>query len=1030
MSAKIIHLIKCISEDSFDIYSEFRRLLSMNPIKRKIQNFIRKLYLYKALENFIVFILFFGAYFLLYLLVESVFYFDSSIRTILFYLSLGVGIIWLAYKVIFPFVQSFIPKFQITKEYASVLIGESDSEINDRLLNLLQLEKLGNGDLIIESINQLEKDLFRFNFLKAINLKNLILFSKLTLVPLLFFVLLSLINFDSIIANPTERVLSFNEKFNKPLDFNITILNDSLRGVEGEEFDFIFKSNSAEQIFLYEGVDVFELSAINEIYSHKFNNPISDLSFKIGTSFDRSYSFVLNIIKRPKIKYLKLESFPPKYTGLNKIVSTNLAEVFVPVGSKVDWLLDVYSDETARFASGDYIQKFVKEDGIMKFSSTADSSFYYSVMISNEELINYIKLGYTISVIDDQYPKLKVDISDDDKFNLGVYNFRFSSSDDYGISRVGYNIIDEGKIIDTRSHYINKQKNLDKQFSVNTRDLNYSGDVYIKFFVKDNDGYNGVKTSYSLPFFIKLYSAEELSVNEKTIEDSLLHSYSDKLDRKIVSDQIEKEFERLDKNDLNDNKRLEQLKKEVEKSLEEKITLSKQLNSISDKELLEEIERAIIAQQELLKEIEDALKGLENTKKHDELDSKNQFQESKTLNFLRKVAAAELLKKLSSEAAKLNDLLKDISSETDNKYKSDVNESLNILNDNLEKYSKLKGDELLKKQLEKDIENIEEENAKESGSDVDSMQESSENILNKLQSELSTCAASGSQISIDLKELEYLFYEYLSLSYSEENLIIDFDISEGPDQVSQYSLLNTLSHLNSRLYNFALDNESFSRASFDLIYPLQGYYEKINEAYYMNNESKLNQRQRELLRDINIVTDLLSDIQEQMLNAQASAGSSGDGNKRENGTPQDLIDEQQKLNSETPGENGEQLSDEEISDIIQKQEDIKNKLRELSGENNSEFEEEVKELKKALLKHAGTKQIKNRQEKLKKLLKDFKGEAKEEEEKRKSKSANQHSGDYSIESIKQDSIFYQDEILQREVLDYNEFYNNKIEESK
>ncbi|MCK5907599.1 MAG: hypothetical protein KAG37_08400, partial [Flavobacteriales bacterium] len=167
----------------------------MNKIESKINDFISKLYLYKALEGFIVFVLFFGFYFFIYLIVEYFFYLDSFTRTSLFYFTALLALVFFAHKILYPILQSFIPSLQISKENASRIIGSSNSEINDRLLNLLQLENLVNDELVSESIHQLEKDLFVFDFIKAINFQNLRLFFKLLLLPISFFIIISIINF-------------------------------------------------------------------------------------------------------------------------------------------------------------------------------------------------------------------------------------------------------------------------------------------------------------------------------------------------------------------------------------------------------------------------------------------------------------------------------------------------------------------------------------------------------------------------------------------------------------------------------------------------------------------------------------------------------------------------------------------------------------------------------------------------------------------------------------------------------------------
>ena len=90
------------------------------------------------------------------------------------------------------------------------------------------------------------------------------------------------------------------------------------------------------------------------------------------------------------------------------------------------------------------------------------------------------------------------------------------------------------------------------------------------------------------------------------------------------------------------------------------------------------------------------------------------------------------------------------------------------------------------------------------------------------------------------------------------------------------------------------------------------------------------------------------------------------------------------------------------------------------------MDEEVKQLKKALLKQSSSAEVVRHQNNILKLLKDFKGESKEKEKKRKSKVGKQIiNGDDSYD-FTPDIIPPTEEYLRRNNLDFNEFYNTKI----
>ncbi len=1016
----------------------------MKKIEKKISEFISKLYLYKALEGFVFFVFFFGLYFLIYIVIEYFFYLDSFTRTSLFYISLLLAISLFLYKILYPFLQSFIPSLQISKEKASKIIGSSDTRINDRLLNLLQLEKLGNDELVTQSIQQLEKDLFNYDFLSALNLKNLRLFFRLLLIPISFFIIISFINFDGFIVEPSNRIISYETKFEKPLDFKIQILNDSLNVVEGEDFELNYKviASSDVPIFIFIDDKIFEVGNSSNFNKYIFKNVKSNLNFRIGESITKSYSFNIKLLHPPKITSLNLKINPPKYTGLSAKDVTNFSDVEVPGGSELTWIIKSENINKAYFKLDSSTFDFIDSGKTFLYKTTLHKSFDYNISISSNDVKDYLNFDYHITSIPDAHPKINVDILNKQPLTLGINFFAFSASDDYGLTKYGYQILMKGKILKSKYFKVNSNKLITRNITVDTRNMNLSGDAVIRFFVSDNDKINGVKTTFSSDFPISIYTTDQLEEENESLKDSLVNEYSSELQKQILIDSLNNNSTDFQRDKFSEKEELEQLKFDLEKSIEQKKELLNNLNSINDKELLEEIEEAIKAQKELLKEINDALK-LSNAKnktdkKSEELKAKNDFQQKKTLNLLRKIASSQMLKSLATDAEKLNESVNNLSEQPSVSETKSINEQTNQLEEKLKKYSKLKGSDKLKNDLQKDIDQLKKESSKSSGANKKKMKSNSENISSKIKSQASISSGAGESMSVDLQLLNYLLNSYLSLSYDEENLILNYDISNISDHNSQYNILARLTHLNSSLYNFAIENDKFTRASFDLIYPLQQYQNRFDDVYESDNSYNLNKLQRQMLTDINSVTDLLSDIISQINNASASSSGDSSGNDRQGETPQDLIDQQKQLNSQLQGQDkegesqqgkgnkGDQLSDEEISDIIKKQEQIRNKFNELNGGSNSNLDKEVKQLKKSLLKKEAGDEVVNHQKNILKFLKDFKGESKEKDNKRKSKSGKQVNNNQTSFDLTPDEIPNKEEKLHRENLDFKEFYIRKI----
>ena len=1127
-------------------------------IELKLRRFIRWYYLHKSFEGLLIFAFTFLIYFLFYLLVESIFYLMPIIKTILFYVSVLVSVVWIVVKVMYPVVQSFVPRLQINFESASKRIGEREVEIDDRLLNLIQLKKLGSNSLILESIKASEKYLFKFDFLKTIDLKSIVKFSKFLIAPVFILAVLSIIDFDKIVAQPTERILLFDTEFNKPLSFQINILNKELKVIEGNDFDLKMKVENYdvnEPLFIYFNNEVFKLNTENTNYIYKFNNAKNTFSFKVGESKDRSYKYTLNVVETPKVKSATLKIKAPKYTKVKPVVVSNLKTQKVCEGSKLEWNVKTYKNNFVEYWVADTFVDFSiinKDNMLWKYSSVADKDFNYRILVSNKELEHYIDFNNSIEIIKDKYPTIDVQKLKTKVVLPGVFYFDVSATDDYKLSRVGYRLYANGKLIETKSTYINRAEG-SELFKIDLNKFDFNADASIKFYSTDNDGYNGAKTTFSKLFHVELITKHKQNKRDDDLRDSLLTDFKNESEKKFYQQKIANELDKqsLKKNDA--SKQLKQLKQDVEKSILNKKNLQRNLNSIKDKKLLKEIEKAIEEQKELLKLIEEELKkkNTNSTKKVDELKKKKQFQDNKNLNFLKKMATKEAMKRLGEMANKLD---KDVDEfDESEKSKEELEKDVESLKKQLEKYTQLKNNDELKKVIEKELDKIEdelkekpqdnnglkkeddslkpnsnkeekvetdkvekqkneeaksdelnkndeqketqkEEQKKEEKKDLgekkkkdskkkpgkkQKMKKSSKKIKKKLSKP--SGGGGGASMSVDIAKIEWLLNNYLQLSFRQENVITEFFANGVDQQIEQYKVLNSLSLLNDSLYNFAVENPYFTTPTFNKIYPLQNQYYKFNDVYENSNEFKLSKSQRELLRDVNSVTDMLSDMLMQMQNADPNSDGDGEGDSPPQTAPQDLIDQQKELQKkmeeqmkgEKQGEtkegkeggekngesgkgkdgknkgdekgNGKQggLSDEQISDLIKKQEEIRNKFNKMNDKNGGDKEgkdgtkkggktgkdlnKEIDELKKQILKGESVKELNKTQQKIIKMLRDFKGEAKEKDKKRKSKS-NKDKYEFSLKDLLLDDDTPREEKIERDDIKYQDFYKNKIEE--
>jgi hypothetical protein len=147
---------------------------SFQNIIIRIDAFIRKYYLNQIIRGSIFSIAFLVFAFLLFVLSEYFLFLPGFIRSLLFYGFIISGIISIGYWVIIPTVRYFKLGSIISTKDAAIIIGKHFSEIDDRLLNILELKELvtpQNASLIEAGIQQKTDQIKPIAFTNAINLK-------------------------------------------------------------------------------------------------------------------------------------------------------------------------------------------------------------------------------------------------------------------------------------------------------------------------------------------------------------------------------------------------------------------------------------------------------------------------------------------------------------------------------------------------------------------------------------------------------------------------------------------------------------------------------------------------------------------------------------------------------------------------------------------------------------------------------------------------------------------------------------------
>ena len=145
---------------------------SFTIIQNKLEQLIRKFYTNELIKGSILFFAIGLLYFLITLLIEYFLWLDPLGRTILFWLFILVETALFIRFIAYPLLKLFKLQDGISNEEASRIIGNHFSEVNDKLLNVIQLNQNQKAsELLIASIEQKSQELKPVPFKRAVDFK-------------------------------------------------------------------------------------------------------------------------------------------------------------------------------------------------------------------------------------------------------------------------------------------------------------------------------------------------------------------------------------------------------------------------------------------------------------------------------------------------------------------------------------------------------------------------------------------------------------------------------------------------------------------------------------------------------------------------------------------------------------------------------------------------------------------------------------------------------------------------------------------
>ena len=498
-----------------------------NELVEKIKDFGRKYQLNILYKGALIFIFVSILAFLIYVLLEYFSYFTPTVRKVLFFSYLAVFALLLVFFVLIPLFKYFGLGRQLSREQIAKMVGSYFPEIDDKLLNLLQLQdQLEQGDyksyeLLETAIQTKTAQLKPFPFVKAIRFENTTRYLKWAVIPILIFVLILSIK-SEVITEPTKRIVNYSQEYEKPAPYSIELLNKKLTTFQNDDFTIRMKIEGEElpnELYIvYNKKNYKCVKDNNSEFSYTFTNLRQNTDFQLYTDEVNSQTYTIEVLPKPVTIGFSMHLKYPSYLNKNEEVLDNVGTASVPEGTKISWQFYTKNTDSIEFIYQDHEMNLSSENDNFAAALTVHASFDYSIVNKNKFYTSKDTLNHSISVIKDLYPEIYVE-SRVDSFFIDRYYFKGNIKDDYGFSNLYFvysKFDDKGQVIQSNVKVpIEIEKNAVIQdfyysFEAAMFELSPGYSMAYHFEVYDNDGVNGSKMSKTGQFDYKVKTQEEI----------------------------------------------------------------------------------------------------------------------------------------------------------------------------------------------------------------------------------------------------------------------------------------------------------------------------------------------------------------------------------------------------------------------------------------------------------------------------------------------------------------------------------------
>ncbi|MGB3586373.1 MAG: DUF4175 family protein, partial [Tunicatimonas sp.] len=528
--------------------------------------------------------------------------------------------------VIDPLVRLYNNKRQISDEEAARQIGTFFPDVQDKLLNLIQLNNTGSkqGDLLAASIAQKTKNLSVVRFPVAINLRKNLRHLKYLAVPVAVMIVV-LLFIPQFFSEGTRRIVNFNKEYVPEAPFSFNVGNESLIAFKNEDFtvDVDLVGNAIPgKAYLVASGRRFRMAPNEEgTLQFAFQNIQRDTPFYIEAAGFNSVSRTIRVVDRPNLKNFSVYLDYPSYLSREDQRLDNIGNLQVPEGTNITWQFSALAADSMRLSFVEQEENYQLEqdtNGAFSLEKQALESDTYQINLVNEYSSNKQDIRYYLDVIPDQNPQISLEQFQD----TTMYKFLVlggNVSDDYGLTQLAlyykFEALEEGKNSEEKYQRIrlpldSKQNNQSYYYQWNVDTLGLNPGDKIRYFLRvwDNDAVNGNKSSQTSAYVFSVPDRETIREN---IEKSTAETQSQISKTVQQAEQLKQDIEEVEKR-LRGKKDLTwQDKQLLEDIVKQRQDLEKQLEQLKEQSQASKMQQEQFGEQsEKVKEQIDQLQQL------------------------------------------------------------------------------------------------------------------------------------------------------------------------------------------------------------------------------------------------------------------------------------------------------------------------------------------------------------------------------------------------------------------------------------